>query len=95
MSVRSNSNVTHNKESLGARTDLSIYCSSTEDVSRLSLGGLSLSSVRAQVGKQIGVISVGKTTEQTKIHHPTLLHKKLYEKNIIVNNNLNSFFKVR
>lgn len=73
------------------------FISSSEDVSRLSLAGLSLSSVTAQVGKQIGAISAGngqnKTTQQTKIHHPTLLHKKLYEKNLIVNNNVNSFFK--
>lgn len=68
-----------------------------EDVSRLSLAGLSLSSVTAQVGKQIGAISGGngqnKTTEQTKIHHPTLLHKKIYEKNLAVNNNVKFFFK--
>jgi len=71
--------------------------SSPEDVSRLSLAGLSLSSVTAQVGKQIGAMSAGngqtKVAELTKIHHPTLLHKKLYEKNITINNNIKSFFK--
>ena len=82
-----------------------VICSAAEDVSRLSLAGLSLSSVTAQVGKQIGVMSGGgtgqagqagqtKTTEQTKIHQPTLLHKKIYEKNLTVNNNVRIFFKV-
>ena len=77
-----------------------IICSpaGAEEVSRLSLGGLSLSSVTAQVGKQIGVMSAGggqnRTTEQTKIHQPTLLHKRIYEKNLRVNNNVRIFFKV-
>jgi hypothetical protein len=79
------------------RTTTTPTISSTEDGSRLSLAGLSLSSVTAQVGKQIGAISAGtgqnKTTQQTKIHHPTLLHKKLYDRNLIVNNNVKSFFK--
>ena len=61
----------------------------------------------AQVGKQIGAMSGGtgggagggtggqtKTTEQTKIHQPTLLHKRIYEKNLTVNNNVRVFFKV-
>ena len=77
-----------------------IICSASgaEEVSRLSLGGLSLSSVTAQVGKQIGAMSAGtgqnKTTEQAKIHQPTLLHKRIYEKNLTVNNNVRIFFKV-
>ena len=75
-----------------------ITCRAAEDVSRLSLTGLSLSSVTAQVGKQIGVMSGGtgaqhKTTQQTKIHQPTLLHKRIYEKNLTVNNNVRIFFK--
>jgi len=53
--------------------------------------------VTAQVGKQIGVMSAGggqnRTTEQTKIHQPTLLHKRIYEKNLTVNNNVRIFFK--
>ena len=73
-----------------------IISSATEEVSRLSLGGLSLSSVTAQVGKQIGVMSAGtgqyKTTEQPTL--PTLLHKRIYEKNLTVNNNVRMFFKV-
>ena len=73
-------------------------CRAAEDSTRLSLAGLSLSSVTAQVGKQIGVMSGGtggqnKTTEQTKIHQPTLLHKRIYEKNLTVNNNVRIFFK--
>ena len=73
-----------------------ISFSATEDLTRLSLAGLSLSCVTAQVGKQIGAISAGnKTRDQTKIHHPTLLHKKLLEKNRTVNNNVRIFFKVK
>ena len=32
--------------------------------------------------------------KQTKIHQPTLLHKRIYEKNLTVNNNVRIFFKV-
>ena len=100
MSIYSPENKTNSPYSLQyLSVSDNIIFSSTEDVSRLSLAGLSLSSVTAQVGKQIGAISAGngqnKTTHQTKIHHPTLLHKKLYDRNLIVNNNVKTFFKVK
>ena len=74
---------------------------------RLSIASLSLSSVTAQVGKQIGALSgmdISKAARRSPqngedkwkepVQHQSLLHKKLYEKNAIIQMNTKSFFEV-
>eukprot|EP00092_Neocalanus_flemingeri_P093337 GFUD01118618.1.p1 GENE.GFUD01118618.1~~GFUD01118618.1.p1 ORF type:complete len:173 (-),score=36.40 GFUD01118618.1:3-491(-) len=73
---------------------------------RLSIAGLSLSSVTAQVGKQIGAFSGmdiskgarrsshnGEDKWKEPVQHQSLLHKKLYEKNAVIQTNTKSFFE--
>ena len=74
---------------------------------RLSIASLSLSSVTAQVGKQIGAFSgmdISKAARRSPqngedkwkepVQHQSLLHKKLYEKNAVIQINTKSFFEV-
>lgn len=72
----------------------------------LGVGAInSLSSVTASVGKQIGSISgidingavssaVNSKTEESKLQHPTILHKKLYERNASMHHNIVQYFEV-
>ena len=74
---------------------------------RKSIASLSLSSVTAQVGKQIGAFSgmdiskaarrspqSGEDKWKEPVQHQSLLHKKLYEKNALIQTNTKSFFEV-
>ena len=69
---------------------------------------MSLSSVTAQVGKQIGAFSgldiskgarrasqTGEDMRKEPIQHQSLLHKKLYERNAVIQTNTKYFFEVR
>jgi len=76
---------------------------------RLSLGsigalgsvGLNLSSVTASVGKQIGALSGidlnGSTNRnnsfENRVQHPTILHKKLFDKNLSIHQSINKYFE--
>eukprot|EP00090_Calanus_glacialis_P029337 TRINITY_DN47089_c0_g1_i1.p1 TRINITY_DN47089_c0_g1~~TRINITY_DN47089_c0_g1_i1.p1 ORF type:complete len:183 (-),score=43.78 TRINITY_DN47089_c0_g1_i1:108-614(-) len=73
---------------------------------RKSIASLSLSSVTAQVGKQIGAFSgmdiskaarrsppSGEDKWKEPVQHQSLLHKKLYEKNALIQTNTKSFFE--
>jgi len=80
-----------------------------EEGRRLSLGsigalgsvGLNLSSVTASVGKQIGALSgidLNHSTNrnnsfENRVQHPTILHKKLYDKNLSIHQSINKFFE--
>ena len=76
---------------------------------RLNIASLSLSSVTAQVGKQIGAFSgmdisraarrsssQASFVEEKKesVEHQSLLHKKLYERNEAIRTNTKTFFQV-
>ena len=63
-----------------------------------------MSSVTASVGKQIGAIGamsgidIGagvKSEENKTLQHPTVLHKKLYDRNYSLHQRINQYFEVR
>jgi len=69
-------------------------------IGSLGVGGLSLSSVTASVGKQLGALSEvssqhirGNSLEERAVQHQTVQHKKLYERNAQLQQNIRQYFE--
>lgn len=69
-------------------------------IGSLGVGGLSLSAVTASVGKQIGALSEvssqhirGNSLEERAVQHQTVQHKKLYERNAQLQQNIRQYFE--